>query len=63
MDSDKELIEKAKRRIKRQILTGVKQHRVNKVSDNRFTYRVKTGQELLRFGVDSLNRVRLILKK
>lgn len=63
MDSDKELIEKARRRIKRQIQTGIKQHRVVQVSDRRFTYRVRTGQELLRFGVDSLNRVRLLVKK
>lgn len=63
MDSDKLLIEKAKRRIKRQILTGIRQHRVTEISEKLFTYRVKTEQDLLKFRVDSLKRVRLIMNK
>lgn len=61
MDFDQQLIEKAKRRVKRQIRTGKKQHRVYKITDKLYAYRVKTGQPFLQFRVDSLQRVRFLV--
>lgn len=60
MDSfDEELVAKAKRRIKRQILTGKRQHRVTEISEKIFQYRVNR-TTFLRFRADSLNRLRLL---
>lgn len=62
MDSNDPIVVKAKRRIKRQILTGVRQHRVTEISEKLYAYRVKTGL-FIQFSVDSLKRVRLIMPK
>jgi hypothetical protein len=63
VESNDPIVVKAKRRIKRQILTEIRQHRVTKISDKLYAYRVKTGEDLLKFRVDSLNRVRLLINK
>jgi hypothetical protein len=54
-----EILAKAKCRIKRQILTGEKQHRVSEIKVGLFSYDVKHHSELLMFRVDKIGRLYL----
>lgn len=55
--ANNDLISKAKRRIKRFIATGMKEHRVTSSSKNVFNYRVKAG-EYLHFRADKRGYLR-----
>jgi len=59
---NKDLIEKAKRRIKRSISTGEKVHRVRQISEKRYDYDVKHNfsDDTLHFRADKLGRLALI---
>ena len=51
---------KARRRIKRQLKTGVRQHRVVQIDETTFRYDVKHGVETMRFKLGKLNRLRKV---
>lgn len=60
--ADKDLISKAKRRIKRFIKTGEKQHRVTKnaTHENVYNYRVH-GDEFIHFRADKRGYLRQVI--
>lgn len=60
MLSDKEVVEKAKRRIKRFNKTGEKQARVRKIDDRTFEYKIKHHVRSIFFKKDILGRLRLV---
>lgn len=56
---DKDLVKKAKRRIKRQMKTGKHQARVEKMLDGRWAYKAKHHARILIFKSDKLGRLKL----
>lgn len=60
MLSDEEVVEKAKRRIKRFNKTGEKQARVRQIDDKTFEFKVKHHVKSLFFKKDILGRLRLV---